>query len=182
MILRKKTTKRKSATMKNKLSTIISTGLLVMTNITSAQAELTQKPALTLSVAKKMADGCEELARKKGWKMNIAIVDEGANLMLFRRMSGSILKSGEIALDKAKTSAGVQVPTRMIEQMAFGSEGHKGPVPGIANVDGIIAFAGGLPISASRFVIGGVGVSGGTADEDEQCAQAGLSAVAQELK
>jgi glc operon protein GlcG len=56
-------------------------------------------------------------------------------------------------------------------------------VPGIADVPGIIAFAGGLPImTGSKAQIGGIGVSGGTSDQDEECAKAGLAAVADDLK
>jgi glc operon protein GlcG len=67
--------------------------------------------------------------------------------------------------------------------LAFGKDGKPGMVPGIADVPGIITFAGGLPIiTASKVQIGGIGVSGGTSDQDEQCSQAGLDAVKDDLK
>jgi uncharacterized protein GlcG (DUF336 family) len=62
-------------------------------------------------------------------------------------------------------------------------EGKPGDLPGIAYVPGIIAFPGGLPIMTGAMAqIGGIGVSGGTADQDEECAKAGLDAVADDLK
>jgi len=72
--------------------------------------------------------------------------------------------------------------TRGFGELAFGKEGKPGMVPGIANFPGIVTFAGGLPIiTANKVQIGGIGVSGGTSDQDEQCAQAGIDAVKSEL-
>ena len=74
-------------------------------------------------------------------------------------------------------------PTRGIEQLAYGKDLKGGQLPGIAQVPGIIAFAGGLPImTADKVHVGGIGVSGGTADQDEECAQAGLDAVKDALE
>ncbi len=71
---------------------------------------------------------------------------------------------------------------RQFSELAFGKEGKPGMVPGIANFPGIVTFAGGLPIvTANKVQIGGIGVSGGTSDQDEQCAQAGIDAVKGEL-
>ena len=70
-----------------------------------------------------------------------------------------------------------------MEQLAYGKDLKGGMVPSIAQVPGIIAFAGGLPImTADKVHVGGIGVSGGTADQDEECAQAGLDAVKDALK
>ena len=74
-------------------------------------------------------------------------------------------------------SARFPFPTRIVEQLAYGKDLKGGAVPGIAQVPGIIAFAGGLPIMIVDNVhIGGIGVSG-TADQDETCAQAGIDSV-----
>jgi glc operon protein GlcG len=81
------------------------------------------------------------------------------------------------------TSANFPIPTRTLGEIAFGKEGKPGMVPGIADVPGIITFAGGLPImTASKVHIGGIGASGGTSDQDEACVKAGLDAVADDLK
>jgi glc operon protein GlcG len=149
----------------------------------SAAMALETKPALTLDLAKKMAAGCEAKATQENWKMNIAVVDDGANLVFFQHMDGAFKGSIYISQHKAMTSANFPFPTRALGEIAFGKDGKPGMVPGIADVPGIITFAGGLPIMvAGKVQIGGIGVSGGTADQDEACAKAGLDAVTDDLK
>jgi uncharacterized protein GlcG (DUF336 family) len=79
---------------------------------------------------------------------------------------------------KANTSAGLPFPSRLVGELAFGKDGQPGRVPGIADIPGVAAFPGGLPIVTSDGQhIGGIGVSGATGDQDEECAAAGLAAV-----
>jgi len=149
----------------------------------SAAMAIETKPTLTLDLAKKMAAGCEAKAKQENWKMNIAVVNDGTKLVYFEHMDGAFLGSIAVSQQKAITSAEFPAPTRFIGELAFGKEGKPGELPGIAYVPGIIAFAGGLPImTGTKAQIGGVGVSGGTADQDEQCAKAGLDAAADDLK
>jgi glc operon protein GlcG len=148
-----------------------------------AAMALDKKPVLTLDLAKKMVAGCEAKAQQEGWKMNIAVVNDGANLIMFEHMDGAFLGSIYISQHKAMTSANFPFPTRRFAELAFGKDGKPGMVPGIADVPGVIAFAGGLPImTADNVQIGGIGASGGTSDQDEQCAQAGLDAAKDALK
>src|SRR5690348_1728388 len=149
----------------------------------SAATALETKPVLTLDLAKKMAAACEAKAKQENWKMNIAVVNDGANLVYFEHMDGAFLGSVYISQHKAMTSANFPFPTRLFAELAYGKDGKPGVVPGISEVPGVIAFAGGLPIVAGdKTHLGGVGVSGGTSDQDEQCAQAGLDAVKDLLK
>lgn len=149
----------------------------------SAATAMETKPTLTLDLAKKMAAACEAKAKQENWKMNIAVVNDGTNLVFFEHMDGAFLGSIYISQHKAMTSANFPFPTRMFGELAFGKEGKPGMVPGIADVPGIITFAGGLPImTGNKVQIGGIGVSGGTSDQDEECAKAGLDAVADDLK
>ncbi len=158
----------------------LAAGLLIGS---SAAMALEMKPVMTLDLAKKMIAGCEAKAKQEGWKMNVAVVSDGANLTAFEHMDGAFLGSIEISQMKARTSANFPFPTRRFGDIAFGTEGKPGMAPGIAHVPGIAAFPGGLPImTGSKVQIGGIGVSGGTADQDEQCAQAGLNAVSDDLK
>ena len=130
-----------------------------------------------------MAAACEAKAKQENWKMNIAVVNDGANLVYFEHMDGAFLGSIYISQHKAMTSANFPFPTRTFGELAFGKDGKPGMVPGIADVPGIITFAGGLPImTGNKVQIGGIGVSGGTSDQDEECARAGLNAVADDLK
>jgi glc operon protein GlcG len=148
----------------------------------SSVMALDMAPRLSLDLAEKMAAGCIAKAKEKNWKMNISVVDNGANPVLFNRMDGAFLGSCAIALHKAETSAKFPFPTRFVEELGYGKDHKGGALPGIVEVPGIIAFAGGLPIIVGGAHIGGLGVSGGTADEDEMCAQAGLDAVKDLLK
>ena len=139
--------------------------------------------AVDLATAKKMADACEAKATQEGWKMNVAVVDDGANLVLFQRMDGAFLGSVDIAQMKARSSAMFPFPTRGLGEIAFGKEGQPGSTPGLAFVPGLAAFPGGLPVKTGDDAhIGAIGVSGGTGDQDEACAQAALDAVADQLK
>jgi uncharacterized protein GlcG (DUF336 family) len=162
-------------------SAAIATALVVC--LSAPALALDKAPIPSLDLAKKMAAGCEAKAKEMNWKMNISVVDSGANEIIFERMDGAFLGSGDIARHKAQTSARFPWPTRVVEQIAYGKDLKGGPVPGIALVPGVVAFAGGLPImTADKVQIGGIGVSGGSADEDEMCAQAGIDAVKDQLK
>jgi len=162
--------------------TAITAAILICVNSPAAWA-LDKAPVLTMDLAKKLAAGCEAKAKEMNWKMNISVVDSGANQIFFERMDGAYLGSGDIALHKAQTSARFPFPTRGIEQLAYGKDLKGGTVPGLAFVPGIIAFPGGLPImTVDKVQIGGIGVSGGTGDQDETCAQAGIDAVKEALK
>jgi glc operon protein GlcG len=145
-------------------------------------AALDKKPAITLDFAKEMVAGCEAKAKQQGWKMNIAIVDNSANMIAFERMDGAFLGSIYVAQHKAITSVDFPVPSRTIGEAAYGKDQQPAKAPGLAQIPGIIAFPGGLPIITSdKTLIGAIGVSGSTSDNDETCAQAGLDALKDQL-
>ncbi|MBL27162.1 MAG: PduO protein, partial [Rhodospirillaceae bacterium] len=110
--------------------------------------------------------------------VNIAIFDAGGNLKHFKRMDGSFLGSIEIAHLKGHTAAIFPRSTRARGELAYGGDRPHG----IELVPGIVVFPGGLPIMAGDgHQVGGIGVSGATSDQDEQCAQAAIDAVADRL-
>ena len=138
------------------------------------------KPIINLKVAKIMADACENHQQISGYNpVNIAIVDDGGDLVLFRRQNNAFLLSIDIAQKKAKSSAGIPYPTRKIEEIVYGKkDGKPGRAPGLAHSKDIVAFAGGLPIKTKKgYLLGAIGVSGATADQDEQCAAAAIKAI-----
>ena len=138
------------------------------------------KPFLTLEMAKKIADVCERKADSEGWrKVNIAIYDDGGNLKLFRRQDNAYLHSIKISKLKGHTSSGLPRTTRDLGKLNY-SYGDK-PL-GIEEVPGFVIFPGGVPIMTnSGYQIGGVGVSGATGDQDEECAKAGIAAISSML-
>ncbi|HZP85335.1 MAG TPA: heme-binding protein [Burkholderiales bacterium] len=135
-----------------------------------------QKTTISLDTAKKMAAACEAMAKKEGWNMITAIMDDGGNLKYLSRMDNAFLGSIQIAQLKANTSASFPFSTRQVGDIA------QKYVPGIVYVPGVVTFAGGLPIvTANGQHLGSIGVSGASADQDEQCAQAALDAVKGDL-
>src|SRR5690606_13060063 len=107
--------------------------------------------------------------------MNIALVDAGANLKMFARMDGTWLGSVDIAIKKAKTARFFDMPTGEIGKLSQ-------PGGSLFNIehsnDGLITFPGGLPITnADGVIIGAIGVSGSTVENDHAVAEAGAAAV-----
>lgn len=136
------------------------------------------RPMMTLEIAKMAADACEKFQMETELpKLNIAIVDRGADIVLFRRQDDAFLGSGQIAIDKAVSSVNIPIPTRMIGDIVYGKDGQPAPVPGLVHSD-VVAFAGGLPIRTSTgALVGAIGISGATADQDEDCARAAVEAI-----
>ena len=115
-------------------------------------------------------------ARKKseeiGVPMVIAVVDASGNLVAEQRMDQALLVSIDIALNKAYTAVAVKIPTHELAPLSQPGQ----PLFGIHNADGgrIIIFGGGFPLKHGNEIIGGIGVSGGSVEEDIQCATAAL--------
>lgn len=110
-----------------------------------------------------------------GIRTNVAVADSGGNLAGFLRMPGAFLHSIEIAIDKAYTAAGFGLATGMWRQALAG---HSQAVQdGLLRRPRLVAFGGGLPIRVNGELLGGIGVSGGSEEQDEQCARAGLLAI-----
>jgi ATP:cob(I)alamin adenosyltransferase len=126
-------------------------------------------------LADAMIAGCLEKARKMGVKVNIAIVDEGCNLVGFKRMEDAFLGSIDIAINKAKTAMRFKMTTAALGALAKPDQ----PLYGIQLSNGgeTVIFGGGYPIAVAGKIIGGIGVSGGAVEEDEAIAEAGLEKI-----
>ncbi|MBI1317973.1 MAG: heme-binding protein [Candidatus Hydrogenedens sp.] len=114
-------------------------------------------------------------AEEIGTKMDIAVVDAGGNLKTFARMDGAWLGSIDISIKKAKTARYFDMPTGAIGELSQPG----GPLYGIEHSnDGLITFPGGVPLkNADGEVIGAIGVSGSTVENDHTVAQAGADAI-----
>jgi glc operon protein GlcG len=135
-----------------------------------ASAQLPQKPVLTLEAARAMVAAGEAHARANGWNVVIAIVDDGGHAIYLVRMDGTQTASVDVALAKARTAAGFRRPTRALaEIVAAGGVG-------ILAVEGVLPLEGGVPITVDGQVIGAIGVSGVTSQQDGQIAEAALAA------
>ncbi len=124
--------------------------------------------AVDAAGAKKIAAGVIAECQKNGWNVAVAVVDTHGFLVYFERMDNTQTASMEIAVGKAKAAATYRRPTRVFADVI-----NKGG-PATATLPGVFASPGGMPIMVDGKVTGGVGVSGVTGDQDEQCAKAGL--------
>jgi len=127
---------------------------------------------LTLEAARVAMAACEDKARAQGWKVVIAVVDDGGHPILVQRLDGTQWSSVETALGKARAAVAFKRPTRLLEEMVNGGR------TAFLSVPGPFAFLqGGLPIEADGLVIGAIGVSGVKASDDEIIANAGIEAL-----
>ena len=129
---------------------------------------------IDLESAMRMVEAARTKAESIGTKMDIAVVDAGANLKAFVRMDGAWLGSIDIAQKKAKTARFFDMPTGAIGELSQ-------PGGSLYNIEhsngGLITFPGGLPIkNAKGEVIGAIGVSGSSVENDHAVAEAGLAA------
>jgi uncharacterized protein GlcG (DUF336 family) len=123
--------------------------------------------------AKKAAAAAIAEARKNNWAMAIAVVDTGGYLVYFERMQDTQLGSVEIAIEKAKTAALFRRPTKSFQDtLAGGGDGLR-----ILGLTGAVPVDGGIPIIVDGKLIGAIGASGGSSDQDGRTAQAGAAAI-----
>jgi glc operon protein GlcG len=147
--------------------------LILAATVTTVRAELPVKPVLTLSAAKKIAAAAEAEAIKRGATVVIAIVDDGGHLILLQRLDDTQVASVEVGIGKARTAAIFRRPSKVFEDQI-----RNGRVASLA-LPGATPLQGGVPITVEGKVIGAIGVSGNTPQEDEEIAIAGAAATAQ---
>lgn len=127
--------------------------------------------SITAEAAKKLAAAAIEEAKKNNWAMSVAVVDAGGFLVYFERMQDNQLASPEIAIAKAKSAVLFRRPTKAFQDiLAAGGDGLR-----VLKLDGAVPVAGGFPLIVDGKIIGGIGASGGSADQDEKTAQAGVA-------
>jgi uncharacterized protein GlcG (DUF336 family) len=137
----------------------------------TAHAQLATKKALTLGAAKKMVAAAEAEAMKNKWNVVIAVVDDGGHLIYLQRMDGTQTGSIDVAVGKARTAMAFKRPTKVFDELAKTR-------PSIVSIgEGAVLLEGGVPISAEGQVIGAMGVSGVTSQQDAQIAEAGVAAL-----
>ncbi|MBI1787232.1 MAG: heme-binding protein [Acidobacteria bacterium] len=139
----------------------------------SLSAQLATKKALTLGAAKKLAAAAEAEASKNGWNVVIAILDDGGHLVYLQRMDETQIGSIEVAQQKARSAVSFKRPTKAFE------EGLTAGRTALLRLPGAMPVEGGLPLMADGKVIGAIGVSGVTSQQDGQIAKAGADALAQ---
>ncbi len=137
------------------------------------------RPILTASAAWKMVEACTARARKEGWRMHVAVMDNSGRLKAYLAMDDAQSYSQESAIGKARTAAMSPRSTKERGDAAF-----PGGMPNAsAFLPGLILVEGGIPIrAADGYHVGGIGVSGSAAGNDAICAQAGIDAAKEDLR
>jgi uncharacterized protein GlcG (DUF336 family) len=145
----------------------------------SAQTPLAPPPQIpygfpiTTAAAKTAAAGAIAEAQRNGWTMAIAIVDPGGHLVYFEKMQDTQTGSVDLAIEKATTSALFRRPTKVFQDaVAAGGANLR-----VLRLTGTIPNEGGIPIIVDSKLIGAIGVSGGSGEQDSQVARAGAAAV-----
>jgi glc operon protein GlcG len=151
-------------------SSIVISAIITAANLTAA-ADLPTKRTLTLEVARQIAAASEKHARENKWNVCIAIVDDGGHLIYFQRLDGTQYGSVNVSQRKAQTAIGFKRPSKTFE------EGVAGGRNALLGLPGAVPLEGGLPLVVDGEMIGAIGVSGVTAQQDGMIAQAGADSL-----
>ena len=147
--------------------------VLVCLTVAAHAQTMMYGPAITADIAKKAAAPALAEARKNQWTMAVAIVDTAGDLVYFEKMDDTQVGSVEVSQAKARSAARFKRPTKAFQDaLAAGGEGLR-----ILALNGAVPVEGGLPLVVGGKIVGAIGMSGGTSQQDGQCAQAGAAAV-----
>jgi glc operon protein GlcG len=128
---------------------------------------------INLEQARKAAAAADAEARKNGWPMAITVVDTAGQMVYFQRADNTQTASVQVSQDKAVSAAMFRRPTKAFQDVVAGG----GAGLRILGLRGASPVEGGIPIVVDGKIIGAIGVSGATSDQDGQCAKAGVDAV-----
>ena len=129
---------------------------------------------ISLDRAQAVIEAAVAEAKKRNWKMNLAVADSGGNLVAFQRMDGAMLASIQIAEHKARAAATFRRPTKIFED---GIQLYR--LNYLLAFDGVIASRGGIPLIEQGTIIGAIGCSGGTDSQDEIVSETGAAVINQ---
>jgi uncharacterized protein GlcG (DUF336 family) len=154
------------------VSLIGSMAVVLTAAAAGAQAPPEYGAPITFEQAKKMMAGAEAEANKNKWPVVITILDSGGNIMMVHRLDNAQYGSVDISREKAKSAVALRRPTKVFQDLVA----QGGANLRLLNI-GYSVLEGGIPIIVGGKVIGGIGVSGVTSQQDAQTAQAGIDAL-----
>jgi glc operon protein GlcG len=128
---------------------------------------------ISLEQAKKVIAGAEAEAKKNSWNVVIAVLDSGGHVVMLQRLDGAQLGSIDVAKEKAHSAVLYRRPTKMFQDLV----GQGGANLRLLRLSGASVLEGGIPLIVDGKLIGAVGVSGVTSEQDAQIAQAGAEAL-----
>ena len=156
-----------------KLLSLIVGAVLVFTAASASAQAPPYGPPITLEQAKKALAGAEAEAGKNKWNVVITVLDSGGNIVAVHRMDGAQFGSLEVSREKAYSAVAFRRPTKVFEDLVA----QGGANLRLLRLTGANPLEGGLPIVADGKIIGAIGVSGVTSQQDAQIARAGLEAI-----
>jgi glc operon protein GlcG len=153
--------------------TVLIAALVVLLLLTPSRglAQTADRRVITLDGAKAILTAAEAEAMKNKWTVAIAVVDESGHLIAFHKVDETQVGSIDIAIGKARTAARMKRPTKALEDAVAGGRTV------MLALDGVVPLEGGVPVMVDGRVIGAVGVSGVTSQQDAQVAAAGAAAL-----
>lgn len=134
--------------------------------------QLTEKRALNLTVAKELAAAAEAEAARNNFTMVIAIVDDGGNLIYLEKMDDTQIGSIKVAQAKAHTAIAFKRLSKKFQEGVAAGNLH------VMSLPGVVAVEGGVPLVVDSKIVGAIGVSGGTSEQDGVVAAAAVDALA----
>ncbi len=139
----------------------------------AAQAQMPNRygPSIGVEAARKFAATATAEAKKNGWTVAVAVVDPAGDLVFFERMDSTQVASTKVAQDKARTAARFKRPTKAFEEALAGGR------QAILGLPDVVPLEGGIPIVVEDRIVGAIGVSGATSQQDGVCAQAAVNAM-----
>ena len=163
--------------MKTLLSLVVAFAVVLTVGVAAAQQPAAPGPTpygspINLEQAKKVMAGAEAEAKKNNWPVAIVILDSGGQMVMMQRLDNTQWGSVDIAKEKARTAVALRRPTKVLQD---------GIAQGGVNLrflsTGFSVLEGGIPIVHEGKIIGSIGVSGVTSQQDAQTAQAGQDAL-----
>jgi glc operon protein GlcG len=143
------------------------------TSVTAQMMPNPYGPPISLDTAKKVAAPALAEATKNNWTMAVAIVDPAGTLVYYEKQDNTQLGSAEVAVEKARSATLFKRSTKAWQDtLAAGGAGLR-----VLQIKGAVAVEGGVPLVIDGKIVGAIGVSGGTSDQDGQCAKAGADAL-----
>jgi glc operon protein GlcG len=130
-------------------------------------------PPISVENAKKVAAAALAEAAKNHWNMAVAVVDPNGTLIYYEKMENTQTGSANVAIEKARSAAQFMRPTKAFQDaLAAGGAGLR-----VLGIPGAVPVEGGIPLVADGKIVGAIGLSGDTSENDGRCAQAGAAII-----
>lgn len=164
--------------MRYRLHALVAIGIVMILSCRADAQGVVMQRNLSLSLAKKIAEGALAECKSKGFNTSVAVVDRAGQVMVILRDEQATAQTAEMARRKAYTARMFRVPT-----MEFQKRTENDPArAGQRDLEDILALSGGVPIQVGNDTIGAVGSAGSNLETDDACAKAGIAKAADLLK